>query len=296
VPDPASPRRFRPGVETGYHLHVSTHRESAPLRVYFAVYALGLHRYSTYRAATVAGILTNSVFGAISATVMLALFSVRPEINGYDAGDAVTQVFVGQALIGMVAIMGPPLELGERVRSGAVATDMLRPVSLMGWWMADDMGRATFNLVFRGVPTFAVGLVLFDLVVPADLTRWAVALLSFVLAALVSFALRYLYELAGFWLMDSTGIWAVAGLLGPVAAGMLIPLPLFPPAVADVLRVLPWASIAQIPAEVFLGKDSLPGGTPLGGLALQAAWAVALLALGARLTSLATRRVVVQGG
>lgn len=266
------------------------------MRVYFAVYALGLHRYSTYRAATAAGILTNTVFGAINASVMLALFSVRPEINGYDAGDAVTQVFVGQALIGMVAIMGPPLELGERVRSGAVATDMLRPVSLMGWWMADDLGRATFTLVFRGVPTFAIGLLLFDVVVPVDLASWAAVLVSCVLAVLVSFSLRYLYELAGFWLMDSTGVWAVAGLLGPVAAGLLIPLPLFPPAVADVLRVLPWASVVQIPAEIFLGKDSLPGGTLLGGLALQAAWAVALLSLGAWITSHATRKVVVQGG
>ncbi|MEE2045845.1 ABC transporter permease, partial [Nocardiopsis tropica] len=52
----------------------------------------------------------------------------------------------------------------------------------------------------------------------------------------------------------------------------------------------------QIPAEVFLGKVSLPGGSPLGGLALQAAWAAALLALGARVTSHATRKVVVQGG
>ncbi|WP_017570338.1 ABC transporter permease, partial [Nocardiopsis halotolerans] len=194
------------------------------MRVYLAVYARGLHRYSTYRAATLAGIFTNSVFGVINATVMLALFSARPRINGYDVGDAVTQVFVGQALLGMVAVMGPPLELGERIRSGAVGTDLLRPVSLQGWWLAEDLGRATFNLVLRGVPTFAVGMLLFDLVLPDDPLRWAAVLASAFLATLVSFSLRYLYELAGFWLMDSRGVWAVAGLLGPVAAGMLLPL------------------------------------------------------------------------
>ncbi|OOC56236.1 MULTISPECIES: ABC transporter permease [Nocardiopsis] len=266
------------------------------MRVHCAVYARGLRRYSTYRAATLAGILTNSVFGAISATVMLALFAARPQINGYDAGDAVTQVFVGQTLIAVVAVMGPPLELGERVRSGDVGTDLLRPVSLQGWWLSEDLGRATFQLVFRGVPTFAVGALLFDLVLPADPVRWAAVLVSAVLAVLVSFSLRYLYELAGFWIMDSRGIWAVAGLLGPVAAGMLLPLTLFPPALADVLRLLPWASMVQIPAEILLGKDTLPGGTALGGLALQAGWAAALLALGAWTTDRATRRVVVQGG
>lgn len=266
------------------------------MRAYFAVYARGLHRYSTYRAATFAGFFTNSVFGAINAAVMLALFSARPQINGYDAGDAVTQVYVAQGLIGVVAILGPPLELGERVRSGAVGTDLLRPVSLQGWWLSEDLGRATFNLVFRAVPTFGVGLLLFDLALPEAPTRWIAVLVSTVLATVVSFALRYLYELSGFWLMDSRGVWSVAGLLGPVAAGMLLPLPLFPPALGDVLRLLPWASMVQIPAEILLGKDTLPGGTVLGGLALQAGWAAALLGLGAWVTSHATRRVVVQGG
>ena len=42
--------------------------------------------------------------------------------------------------------------------------------------------------------------------------------------------------------------------------------------------------------------DTLPGGTVLGGLALQAWWAAALFGLGAWLTARATRRVVVQGG
>lgn len=266
------------------------------MRVYPAVYIRGLRRYSTYRAATLAGIFTNSVFGCINAAVLLALFSVRPEINGYDAGDAVTQVFVCQGLFATVALVGPPLDLGERIRTGAVGTDLLRPVPLLGWWLAEDMGRATFSLVFRGVPTFLVGVVLFDLVLPGTLGHWALALVSFVLAAVVGFALRYLYELAGFWILDTRGVWAIVGLTGPVAAGVLLPLTLFPPVVADVLRALPWASTIQIPAEIVLGKESLPGGSIAGGLALQAGWAAALLLLGAWLTSLATRKVVVQGG
>ncbi|MCY9786743.1 ABC-2 family transporter protein [Nocardiopsis sp. EMB25] len=266
------------------------------MRVHHAVFARGLRRYSTYRAATLAHVLTNSVFGVINAMVLLALFDARPEINGYDARDAVTQVFVAQALLGVAAVMGPPLDLEERIRDGAVATDLLRPVPLQSWWMADDLGRAAFQLVFRSVPTFAVGALLFDLRLPDDPGRWVAVLTSFVLAAVVAFGLRYLYALAGFWLTDTRGVWAVAGLLGPVAAGMLLPLTLFPPALADVLRLLPWASMVQVPAEVLLGKESLPGGTAAGGLALQALWAAVLLALGALLTSRATRRVVVQGG
>jgi ABC-2 type transport system permease protein len=268
------------------------------VRVYCAVYARGLHRYSTYRAALVAGLLTNSVFGAINAMVLLAVFSARPVINGYDSGDAVTQVFVGQALIAVTMIVNtaPSLDLAERVRTGDVATDLLRPVSLLGWWLAQDLGRSTFTFLFRGVPTFCVGLILFDIVLPSGPLHAAAVLASVVLAAVVGFALRYLYSLSGFWLLDTRGLWTVSGLAGPVASGMLLPLALFPTALADVLRLLPWASMAQIPAEILLGKDTLPGGSVFGGLLLQACWAAALLALGAWCTTLAARKVVIQGG
>lgn len=268
------------------------------MRVFCSVYARGLRRYSTYRAATLAAVLTNSVFGAINAMVMLALFAVRPEINGYDASDAVTQVFLGQALIGVSLIIqvSPSLELSERVKTGDVGTDLLRPVPLLGWWLAQDLGRSTFALLSRAVPTFAIGVLLFGITLPGEALRLGAVLTSFVLVALISFGLRYLYSLAGFWIVDTRGLWVLAGFFGPITAGMAIPLPLFPSAIADVLRLLPWASLVQIPAEIYLGKDTLPGGSLLGGLALQAGWAVALLALGAWLTTRATRKVVVQGG
>jgi ABC-2 type transport system permease protein len=72
---------------------------------------------------------------------------------------------------------------------------------------------------------------------------------------------------------------------------MLLPLNVFPGALGEVVRALPWSSLLQAPADVLLGEaDPLP--TDL----FQASWAVALLALGRLVQSAATRRVVVQGG
>lgn len=265
------------------------------MRVYLAVFACGLRRYSTYRAATAAGVLTNSVFGVINALVLLAVFHARPHINGYDAADAVTQVFIAQAMIGPVAVFGPPLDLGERIRSGAVAVDLLRPVHLTAWWFAHDLGRAAFSLVFRSAPTFGAGLVVFPLVLPRDPARWAAGGAALLLATLVGFALRYLYAVSGFWITDTRGVDAAAALLGPFCSGMLLPLVLFPGPLADVLRALPWAALVQVPAEILLGKTTLPGG-PVTALAYQAAWAAALLGAGVVLTARATRRVVIHGG
>ncbi|MEU0462339.1 ABC transporter permease, partial [Micrococcus luteus] len=74
-------------------------------------------------------------------------------------------------------------------------------------------------------------------------------------------------------------------------SGMLLPLNVFPGAFGEVVRVLPWSSLLQGPADVLLGEAD-----PLGVFAFQAAWAVALLGVGRLVQSVATRRVVVQGG
>lgn len=266
------------------------------MRVLFAVFACELRRFSTYRVATAAGVFTNSVFGVINAMVLLAVFAAKPQINGYDADDAVLQVFVAQAMIGPVAIFGPPLDLGERIRSGEVAIDLLRPVHLILWWVSHDLGRATFSLAFRSIPTFVVGMVVFSMMPPAAPARWAGFAAAVLLAVLVGFGLRYLYALSGFWLMDTRGVHATAWLVSTFASGMVLPLVLFPDSLAQVLRLLPFAALVQVPAEILMDKATLPGGTIPGGLAYQAAWAAALLAVGTLLTSRATRKVVVQGG
>ncbi|MFW5418286.1 ABC-2 family transporter protein [Nocardiopsis sp. CNT-189] len=264
------------------------------MRLYRAVFANGLHRHATYRAATAAGLLTNTAFGLINAGVLLALFDARPRINGYDAADAITHVFITQALLAPTAIIGPPLDLGERIRTGDITTDLLRPAHPLVWWLADDLGRAAFQTAFRGAPTFTAGALLLPLDLPAHPATWAAFTTAATLAVLIGFALRYLFALAGFWLLDTRGLASLLFLAGPAFSGVLLPLVLFPDPLATAMRALPWASMIQFPVEVLLGKHTPPD--LAAGLAQQAAWAAALLALGALATTRATRKTVIQGG
>jgi ABC-2 type transport system permease protein len=58
--------------------------------------------------------------------------------------------------------------------------------------------------------------------------------------------------------------------------------------------VLPWATYLQVPADIWLGQRT--GSDLVLGLALQAGWAVVVLAGCAAVLRAATRKVVVQGG
>src|SRR5687767_989768 len=198
--------------------------------LYVAIATRTFRRYSTYRAATLAGIFTNSVFGVIYSYAYLALWDQQPDAGGYDATDAVTYVWLGQALLMTVALWGGGTtdDLAERIRTGDVAVDLYRPVGLLGWYLAADLGRATYHLLTRGVaPTF-IGLLLFDIRMPAGPVAALAFLVSLPLAVTVSFALRFLVASTAFWLLDASGPRVLSGALAVFFSGMALPLVLFP--------------------------------------------------------------------
>ncbi|WP_221355853.1 ABC transporter permease [Streptomyces beigongshangae] len=265
-------------------------------RLYAAVAAGGFRRYATYRVATAAGVFTNTVFGMILAYTYIALWDERPGLGGYDQAQAVTYVWVGQGLLSVVAVMGGGFEdeLIERIRTGDIAIDLYRPADLQLWWLAADAGRAGFQLLGRGVLPMVLGGLVFRLALPGDAGTWAAFLGAVLLGVLVSFAIRYLVALAAFWFMDGAGVQQLAVLAGLFFSGMTLPLNVFPGALGELARVLPWSSLIQVPADVLLGERT--GWALLRTYAFQAAWAAGLLALGRLIQSAATRRVVVQGG
>lgn len=262
-------------------------------RLYAAVAAGGFRRYATYRTATAAGVFTNTVFGLILAYTYIALWHERPHLGGYDEAQALTYVWIGQALLVVVSVMGGGFEdeLMERIRTGDIAVDLYRPADLQLWWLAADLGRGLFQLLARGAVPMAAGALLFPLALPTRPWAWAAFLVAVVLGTVVSFAIRFLVALSAFWLLDGSGVAQISWITATFCSGILLPLNVFPGALGEIVRALPWASLIQAPADVLLGTAD-----PVAVYARQLAWAAALLAAGRMLQSAATRRVVVQGG
>jgi ABC-2 type transport system permease protein len=252
----------------------------------------GYRRYAAYPGATVAGAFTNTIFGFIQAYVLLAVYRHRVNVGGYDAADTVTYVWLAQALIMTVFIFGWT-ELALRIRDGSIAVDLTRPLDPQRYWLAFDLGRAPYHFVFRGLPPFAIGALVFKLHYPSPLDLLAFVV-SVTIAVVVSLGFRFLYNAAAFWLVDYRGIVTVSLVVSLFFSGMIMPLPFFPGWLRTLAHALPFASVLQAPIDVYLGKHH---GLGLAGtIAEQVAWALALLGLGRLALRAGRRKLVVQGG
>ena len=262
------------------------------MRLYVEVARRTAARVSTYRSATAAGVFTNTVFGFLLAYVLLAVYEERRMVGGFDAIDAVTFTFVAQGLLTPLSLFGTT-EIADRITTGDVIVDLQRPYDHQAWWAAVQYGQAAFFVVFRGVPPFVAGAVVFDLRLPslAGLATFAVTV---VLAVGVAFGWRYLLQMSAFWIIDVRGPNQLGMLAAQFLCGAFVPIVFFPGWLEGLCRALPFASMVQHPIEVWLGHHDGHGVVRI--LVLQVVWLVALTALGRLVLSRAVRRVVVQGG
>ena len=186
-------------------------------------------------------------------------------------------------------------DLGDRIRSGDVVSDLLRPVHPVTSYLAVDLGRAGYASLTRFTVPIVVGAIFFDLYVPVRWSTYPLYVLSMVLAVVVSFGFRFLINACGYWLLDLRGVLLISAFATSALTGLAFPLHFLPDWLAATAWVAtPFPSMLQAPLDVLVEYGS--AGYSLAVVAGQAAWVAILLALCRYVQRRAERKLVIQGG
>lgn len=263
------------------------------MRFYWELIKTSFRRQLTYRAASLAGLVTNLFFGLLRAAVLVALYGARQEVAGISLTGAITYTGLTQGLIAFLSLFSW-YEVMNAVHSGDVASDLLKPASYFGYWLARDVGRAVASLLWRGVTMMAAYAIIFDPTWPQGVGQWSALAGALVLALLVSFSWRFLVNLAAFWTPNALGVGRFAFTLSWFLSGFMMPLRFFPDWFVRICYLTPFPHTVNTVVEVYLGV--LTGPALLRALAGQLLWFVGLAVAGHLLLRAGVRRLVVQGG
>jgi ABC-2 type transport system permease protein len=261
--------------------------------MYWSVAVKSFQRHLAYRAANLAGIVTNMFFGAIYVFVYTALFQNHTEVGGLDLQDTITYAVLSQSLLMVMSAFGNR-ELSLAIVKGDIVTDLSRPVDFYLFWGAVDAGRAVYYLVFRGLPTFALGWILFHPRPPASAVAGALFLATLVLGILVSFAFRFITNSLAFWTTDARGINYLTNTVILFFSGFIVPLNFFPGPLRTLAEWLPFRALVNLPVNVYLGM--VTGGALWLSVAQLGVWLLLLVLAGRLLLGRMVRRLSVQGG
>ncbi len=263
------------------------------MRSFFHIVRLSFQQQLTYRTAILAGIATNLFFGLLRASIIIALYQGRGEVNDLTLKGALTYIAVSQGMIAFLYIFGTS-DVMTSVYNGSIGSDLLKPLNLFTLWLGRDLGRSFVNLFGRGFLMIGLFALFFPITVPTRLDRWLMLTLAMSLGWLVSFAWRFLVNLFAFWTPDARGFLRIGFTLSQLFSGFLMPLRLYPDWFVSICNLTPFPALFNTSLEVYLGL--LTGRGVWLALLNQALWFLALAALSQFVLTLGVRRLVIQGG
>ncbi len=273
---------------------------AAALSGYRALLSARYRMVLQYRAAAAAGIATQFFWGVIMIMVMEAFFAVgvAPPMS---FAATVSYIWLGQALLALQP-WNHDRELEAMVQKGHVAYELLRPLDLYTLWFVRAVAWRTAGASLRAIPIVLVAGLLLPVM---GGERWALgppagaeAALGFAVALLGTIALggaiTTLVHVSLLWTISGEGLARVMPSLVIFFSGMVVPIPFFPDWIQPLFAWLPFRGLADVPFRLYTGH--IPPSEALPTLALVAAWALALVALGRWLMARGARRLVVHGG
>jgi len=249
-----------------------------------------------YRAAAAAGMLTQLFFGLIIIMVYVAFYRYNGEAQPMMLKEVVAYVWLQQMFYALIVLWQFDGELFELITGGHIAYELCRPWRLYPIWYAKLLAARLASASLRCAP---VALVVFILPEPYRMPPPSpAALLLFVLALvsglLLVTAISMLVYISVFWTMSPVGSVLLVAVSGEFFAGMIVPVPLMPGWMQQVVHLLPFRWTVDFPFRVYTGH--IGAQEAIVGIGTQWVWLAALAAAGQWLMGRALKRAVVQGG
>ncbi|MDQ3958196.1 MAG: ABC-2 family transporter protein [Actinomycetota bacterium] len=208
-------------------------------------------------------------------------------VVGYDAVAITWYVVLAEA-----AVNGTKFrmieQIGSDIGSGAVAVEMLRPVRVVSFRIAAEIGDGVVRLAVMLV----AGAVLGGLIAgpPPDWTAFSLAIPSALLAISCNICAQHAFAAMAFWQHEAKGAWFLYQKLVFILGGMLLPLQIFPGWLETAAWVTPFWTTAYAPARLAAGFSE--PWLLLG----QLGWLAALFAAAAGAFAAGERHLQIGGG
>jgi len=225
--------------------------------------------------------------------VWTILYSQRPGAFGVSQQQMITYGVLGMALE-IFMWSRPQHYMARQVKSGAIDTDLMKPLDFHFHMLARSLGETLVTLLVLAIPAVAIAYFILGMQLPPDLWTGVLFVISLMLGFLVLFHLNFLIGSLAVVTLDIRHInWAYYSMVR-FFGGQMIPLWLFPSFLAGVAGLLPFQCTYFIPMSIYIGN--LAGAEAVQAMGFQLTWVVVLVVLSRLLWNWAHRHLVVQGG
>lgn len=267
------------------------------MKKYFALFRIKFTNQLQYRGAALAGMVTQFVWGVMEILLYRAFYHADPNAFPMTFQAVVSYTWLQQAFLAFFMAFAMENELFTMIIQGDIAYELCRPVHIYDMWFFRSLGHRLASGTMRCIPILIFSLILpspYGLQLPTNTVTFLLFMLSAVLGLLVTVSLCMLIYMLAFFTISPMGLRACYFSLAELFSGAVVPLPFFPEPLKQIVTLLPFASMQNVPLRVYSGD--LVGKEMFQSMMLQFVWLMALILIGRGLSLRAMKKVTVQGG
>lgn len=267
------------------------------MRAYLSIFRLRLVSRLSYRAAALAGVMTQFFWGFIIIVVFLAFKRASPGATDMSDGQFASFVWLQQAFLTFVMLWFRDPELFELIVSGNVVYELVRPRGLYPSWFAKLAAQRLAAAALRCLPILAVAFFLpppYRLMPPASPASAGLFAAALMIGLLIQVSISMYIYILTFITLNPYATMIFLATLGEFMAGMVIPVPLMPSWLRGIAMALPFRLVSDLPFRTYSGH--IPPLEALAGIGQQVLWLAVLVAGGLWSMARVQRRATIAGG
>lgn len=262
-----------------------------------SLFRMRLFQGLTYRTAALAGIATQFFWGMILIMMFTAFYGTTESVNGFTREHLVTYIWLQQAFLAFIALWMRDQDLFALIQTGNIAYELCRPINLYSFWYTKLLSTRLASAALRCFPILLVAHFFpkpYNLALPDSAAALFLFIVSILLGVMINVAISMFIYISVFITLSPMGSLLLFSVVGEFLAGMVIPIPLMPEGLKQLLMFLPFRYTADLPFRIYSGNLSVQ--ESLFGIAIQLAWLLLLPLLGNFSLKKALKHLVVQGG
>jgi ABC-2 type transport system permease protein len=236
----------------------------------------------------------NLIFLLMWGSIWTALYAGKESADGVTFEAMLTYIVVSNFLSGINGAGTPLWDMQEKVRTGDIALELMRPFDVPLRYLFADFGSVAFYFLFALLPVYILVFLFIDLTLPMSWVTWVI----FLITAFIGFLIRYCIEMSfsflSFFLVETGGIVDIFYFAMSLLSGSVIPLWFFPDWLEKLAIYMPFQGIYFIPNSIFIGK--ITGMEIAYSIAIQLFWLAVCYGILRFVWHKASQKVVVQGG
>ena len=267
-------------------------------RTFLRMFSLIFRRNTIYRVEWLFSIFRSILSIWIEVAIWKALLSqnIASAVNTVSpvtTADMVTYLIVAHA-IGRLMAVYISFDIENRLRSGDIALDLLKPVGIQYLLLGRSLGETAADFVFRTLPVTIIAAAVWGIQPPQSIFSCIFFICATALGVMLSYAIGYLLGLIGFWIFRTKDMWFLLEVVMRVLGGAFIPYWFLPRWLSNIGKFLPFHLLGYTPVGLYMGKI-LPGDAVTYFIS-GTIWVAFLWSLVIVLWKRAVNRLVIQGG